>query len=78
MVTCTIVLRQVLGDWHLTATLYEGQGGLPERSTARATYIFPLTAYEWDSDHLSAVLSATRRWSDMTTQGHPSLSVTPA
>jgi hypothetical protein len=75
MITCTLVLRQVLGEWSLVVSLHEDHGfsGGPEASSG--AYHYPLTASEWDADALSAVLSALRRWSDMTSRGHPAGSV---
>lgn len=66
MLSLTIHVRQTLGEWHLSAVLTEeyGEGLEPAKSTT--VWIFPLTGPEWDSDPLSAVLSAVQRWSGMT------------
>lgn len=71
MLSCTIVIRQVLGDWTIVATLQETYGEGLEPLQARSHYTFPLTGPEWDADPLGAVLSALGRWSGMTTEGHP-------
>lgn len=70
MVSLNIHVRQVLGEWHLTAVLVRdlGAGFQPETSTA--VWQGPLTGDEWDSDDLSAVLSAVSRWSGMTIEEH--------
>lgn len=70
MVSCTIVLRQVLGEWDLTLSLSEHYGSDAEPERFLGHYHYPLTGPEWDSDALTSVLSALRRWSDMTTPGH--------
>jgi hypothetical protein len=69
MVSCTLVVRQELGDWVVSVVLTEEYGEGFEPLKARAVYHYPLTASEWDADALGAVLSALHRWSVMTTQG---------
>ncbi len=66
MITLNVHVRQDLGEWVVQAILTEdhGPGFQPERSTA--VWRTPLTGTEWDSDALSAVLSALRRWSEVT------------
>ena len=70
MVSMTLVVRQVLGEWHLTATLVETYGEDLEPFSGRAVWRSPLTGPEWDADPLSAVLSAVQRWSGMTMEDH--------
>lgn len=70
MVSMTIVLRQSLGDWHLVATLTEHYGEGLEPAQSRTVWLSPLTGPEWDSDALTAVLSALQRWSGMTMEDH--------
>jgi len=66
MITLNVHVRQDMSGWTLTGALTEDHGsGLPvERSTT--VWSSPLTATEWDSDPLTAVLSALARWSGMT------------
>lgn len=66
MVSMTLHIRQVLGEWQLTATLWEHYGEGLEPDMSRAVWQSPLTGPEWDSDPLSAVLGAVARWSGMT------------
>lgn len=69
MLSLTIHVRQDLGEWSLHATLvrHAGNGFQPEIS--ETAWQMPLTEQEWDSDDLSAVLSAVARWSGMTIEG---------
>lgn len=66
MVSMTLHVRQSLGDWHLVAVLTEDYGQGLEPAKSRTVWLSPLTEAEWDSDPLSAVLSALARWSGMT------------
>lgn len=66
MVSMTLVIRQVLGEWHLSAVLHETYGGDIPPDTSRTVWQSPLTGPEWDSDPLTAVLGAVARWSGMT------------
>jgi len=66
MVSMTLVLRQTLGEWQLVATLTEHYGEGLEPAQSRTVWLSPLTGPEWDSDPLTAVLSALQRWSGMT------------
>lgn len=66
MVSMTLVVRQVLGEWHLSATLHETYAEDVPPVSGRTVWQSPLTGPEWDSDPLSAVLSAVARWSGMT------------
>ena len=70
MVSSTIVIRQSLGEWHLVATLTEHYGEGLEPAQSRTVWLSPLTDREWDSDPLTAVLSALQRWSGMTMEDH--------
>lgn len=67
MLSLTIHCVQILGEWKITATLCRrlGDGFPPEISSGE--YHLPLTGGEWDSDDLTAVLSAIERWSGLTT-----------
>lgn len=67
MMTLNVHLRQDLGDWTLIAVLVEDHGAGCERYESRTVWTAPLTGPEWDGDALSAVLSALRRWSEVTT-----------
>lgn len=66
MLSLTLHVRQVLGEWQVNATLVRnlGKGIPPEVSTGVCS--LPLTDPEWDEDDLSAVLSAVQRWSVVT------------
>lgn len=66
MVSMTLVVRQVLGEWHLSAVLVESYGADAPADQSRTVWQAPLTGPEWDSDPLTAVLSAVARWSGMT------------
>jgi hypothetical protein len=66
MISMTLNLRQDLGEWHLVATLIETYGEGLDPAKARTVWASPLTGLEWDSDPLTAVLSALQRWSGMT------------
>lgn len=66
MIALTIHVRQVLGEWQLSAVLTEDYGPGLEPSKSTAVWQSPLTGQEWDSDALAAVLSALARWSGMT------------
>lgn len=69
MLSLTIHLTQVLGEWQVHATLCRdlGRGLPPEVSTGDRS--LPLTDPEWDADDLTAVLSAIQRWSGLTMEG---------
>jgi len=66
MMTLNVHLRQDLGDWTLIAVLVEDHGAGTERYESRTVWTAPLTGTEWDSDALTSVLSALRRWSEVT------------
>jgi len=66
MIALTIHVRQVFGEWHLSAVLTEDYGAGLEPAKSTAVWQAPLTEPEWDSDALAAVLSALARWSGMT------------
>jgi hypothetical protein len=69
MLSLTVHLVQVLGEWAVSATLVRdaGAGLEPEVCWDRST--LPLTGDEWDADDLTAVLSALARWSGRTSEG---------
>lgn len=69
MLSLTIHCVQVLGEWQINATLCRelGRGFPPEVSSGKSA--LPLTSLEWDSDDLTAVLSAIQRWSGLTIEG---------
>jgi len=66
MLSLNIHLRQDLGEWHLVAVLVEDFGKDLEPYKSTAVWQAPLTGPEWDSDALTAVLSALQRWSGVT------------
>lgn len=66
MLSLTLHVRQDLGEWVLNATLVRDHGRGLEPEVSSAVWTRPLTEQEWDSDDLSAVLSAIARWSGMT------------
>jgi hypothetical protein len=66
MVSCTLHLRQDLGEWVLKVVVTEDYQGTAEPLQGTAVWRAPLTATEWDGDVLSAVLSALHRWVEMT------------
>lgn len=70
MIATTIHIRQVLGEWQLVATITEHYGDGLEPARSRTLWTSPLTPPEWDSDPLTAVLSALQRWSGMTMEDH--------
>jgi hypothetical protein len=70
MISTTIHVRQTLGEWQLVATITEHYGEGLEPCQSRTVWVSPLTAREWDSDPLTAVLSALQRWSGMTMEDH--------
>ena len=70
MLSTTIHVRQTLGEWHLVATITEHYGEGLAPAVSRTVWLSPLTDREWDSDPLSAVLSALGRWSGMTMEDH--------
>jgi hypothetical protein len=69
MLSLNLHVRQVLGEWHITATLVRslGEGYEPEMSSGSCQ--LALTGPEWDYDDLTAVLSAVSRWSGVTMAG---------
>jgi len=69
MLSLTLHVVQVLGEWQVRATVSRsvGEGSPPEVSTGSSS--LPLTGLEWDSDDLTAVLSAVQRWSGLTMEG---------
>jgi len=71
MLSLTLHCVQILGEWKINATLCRdlGRGIAPEVSSGESH--LPLTSLEWDSDDLTAVLSAISRWSGMTIEGEP-------
>jgi hypothetical protein len=62
MVTINVHVRQDLGEWVVTAVLTESHGAGLAPSVSTSEYHMPLTEREWDSDPLSAGLSAVSRW----------------
>jgi len=66
MLSLTIHVRQDLGDWVLNATLVREAGAGLDPEVSSTVWAGPLTEAEWDSDDLSAVLSALLRWSGVT------------
>jgi hypothetical protein len=69
MLSLTLHCVQILGEWQIKATLCRslGQDYPPEVSTGSSH--LPLTSMEWETDDLTAVLSAIARWSGMTMDG---------
>ena len=66
MLSLTIHCVQLLGEWRINATLCRDLGrGIPPEVSSGESHL-PLTGLEWDSDDLTAVLSAISRWSGMT------------
>ena len=74
MLSLTLHCVQVMGEWQIRATLVRdlGKGFQPE--VAWGSSSLALTGEEWDTDDLTAVLSAVRRWSEVT-MANPSLEV---
>jgi hypothetical protein len=71
MLSLTIHCVQILGEWKINATLCRDLGsGLPPEVSSGESHL-PLTDWEWDSDDLTAVLSAISRWSGMTIEAEP-------
>jgi hypothetical protein len=69
MLSLTIHCVQILGEWKINATLCRDLGrGLPSEVSTGESHL-PLTGLEWDSDDLTAVLSAIQRWSGVTMEG---------
>lgn len=69
MLSLTLHCVQVLGEWQVRATLCRDLGtGLPPEVSSGSSSL-PLTGLEWDSDDLTAVLSAVQRWSGLTMEG---------
>jgi hypothetical protein len=66
MLSLNLHVRQVLGEWQITAVLVRdlGSGFQPEVSQGSSS--LALTGPEWEADDLTAVLSAVARWSGMT------------
>jgi hypothetical protein len=69
MLSLNLHVRQVLGEWQVSAVLVRdlGKGFQPEKSVGVSH--LPLTSMEWETDDLTAVLSAVARWSGMTMDG---------
>lgn len=63
MLSLNVHVRQVLGEWQVTAILVESFGESLEPEVATDAYTMPLTEREWDSDALTSTLSALARWS---------------
>lgn len=63
MLSLNLHVRQDLGQWTCTAVLVRDDGAGLEPEVSTSHYTMPLTGPEWDSDDLSAVLSAVARWS---------------
>jgi hypothetical protein len=71
MLSLTIHCVQILGEWKINATLCRDLGpGLPPEVSSGESHL-PLTSLEWDSDDLTAVLSAISRWSGLTIEPEP-------
>jgi hypothetical protein len=71
MLSLTIHCVQILGEWKINATLCRDLGrGLQPEVTSGESHL-PLTSLEWDSDDLTAVLSAISRWSGLTIEVEP-------
>lgn len=66
MLSLTVHVRQDLGEWVLNATLVRDLGKGTDPEVSSTVWQGPLTDLEWDSDDLSAVLSALSRWSGVT------------
>lgn len=70
MLSLTIHCVQIMGEWKINATLCRDLGaGIPPEVSSGESHL-PLTDQEWDSDDLTAVLSAVQRWSGMTIEDH--------
>jgi hypothetical protein len=69
MLSLTLHIVQVLGEWQVRATLCRDLGAGTEPELSWGSSSLPLTGLEWDSDDLTAVLSAVSRWSGMTMEG---------
>jgi hypothetical protein len=69
MLSLTLHVVQVLGEWQVRATLCRSLGENMEPEVSAGSSSLPLTGLEWDSDDLSAVLSAVQRWSGLTMEG---------
>jgi len=70
MLSLNVHVRQVLGTWEVSAVLVRDPGAGLEPEVAQDRYTMPLTSEEWDSDDLSAVLSALARWSGRTSENY--------
>jgi hypothetical protein len=69
MLSLNLHVRQVLGQWEISAVLVRDLGSGFEPEVSQGVSSLPLTGPEWDYDDLTAVLSAVARWSGMTTDG---------
>lgn len=69
MLSLTLHIVQVLGEWQVRATLARSLGAGEEPEVSWGSSSLPLTGLEWDSDDLTAVLSAVQRWSGLTMEG---------
>lgn len=69
MLTLTLHVVQVLGEWQVRATVCRSLGANLEPEVSTGSSSLPLTGLEWDADDLTAVLSAVSRWSGLTMEG---------
>lgn len=69
MLSLTLHVVQVLGEWQVRATIVRSCGSGLEPEVSSGSSSLPLTGLEWDSDDLTAVLSAVTRWSGLTMEG---------
>lgn len=69
MLSLNIHVRQVLGQWEISAVLVRDLGSGFDPEVSQGVSSLPLTGPEWDCDDLTAVLSAVARWSGMTMDG---------
>lgn len=70
MVSLTLTCRQTLGEWVIVGVVTETYHSDEPPAQSRTVCTLPLTEFEWNSDPLSAVLSAVLRWSGMTMEDH--------
>lgn len=66
MLSLNLHVRQVLGQWEISAVLVRDLGANFEPEVSQGVSSMPLTGPEWDADDLTAVLSAVARWSGVT------------
>lgn len=77
MLQATLRLVQVMDSWAISCVLHEDHDDPSLDDYSHSGTVLPLTEEEVLADPLTAILSAIRRWVQMTTVGGPDRALVP-